>query len=165
VNEDIVGYLQMHGERYTPHALRRRLSAAGFTADEIEEASAAVGEGGGGAASGAGGSSPPSRPEPGDGRRVRLRSSPRFWAGLVGYPVIIIGGGVGLRAISQDLAAIFLLGAIIGGIAFWGIGRESDRPLATGVGCGVLVAIGLPIILILGVLGSCLLTNLTNSGR
>ena len=169
MNDDVVRYLQANGSRYTRQALQRRLLAAGFSADEIDEAAQAmVSEGGGGAAGGGSGWDRGDR-SGGSAAKVRLRSSGRFWAGLIGYVVLaylglaFVTGGPLVPLIGGwgSLAPLYILIVLVGGAVFWAVRRTVDWPLAVGVGCGVVVAIALPFIFIIGVIGWCLITQPT----
>lgn len=157
MNDEVLRYLQANDGRYTRQALQRRLLAAGFSADEIDEAAQSMGPGGGGGAGGSEGG-PPGGGGGSDGQPPqRLRESGRFWAGLVGYVVLAYAG---LAVIGgQGALDIYALAVLVGGTLFWAARRSVDRPLAAGVGCGVITVIALPIVFFVGLWGYCLLTQ------
>jgi hypothetical protein len=76
---------------------------------------------------------------------VALLRSGRFWAAFLGYL-----GCVAVPLFIQDnplLVGVLLASALVGGVLVAILRRNVDRPVAAGIGCGVLVAlaVGLPI--------------------
>lgn len=152
MNEQLLAYLRENRGRYTPDALRTSLLEAGYTAAEIDAAMAAVEReaGAGQPASGRAEATPAVE-------KPSVARSPRFWLVLVGFVVAVYGGGALLVNATQGsgLAALLVLAALVGGAVGWALLREDDRPVALGLGCGVLFSIGVPF-LALGVLfGLC----------
>jgi uncharacterized membrane protein (UPF0136 family) len=75
----------------------------------------------------------------------------------IGFAAALYGGGALLGSIGVgDIAAGAGLLLIVGGIAGWALLRESRPSVASGLGWGVLLAVGLPLIIVLGVLGICI---------
>jgi hypothetical protein len=150
VNPQLLAYLRENRGRYTPEALRRTLIDAGYVPTEVDEALAAL------AAEDAGGqpavaSSAPSGWQATTPRQDKesVSTSPRFWLVFIGYVLAVYGLGGFLAALlggSASLVALLVVVALIAGAFGWSTKRDEDRPLAMGLGCGVLFAIGLPFI-------------------
>ena len=168
MNQQLLDYLRENRSRYTREALRRTLVDAGYVPAEIDEAFAAIEaeeSGGPSAATGVAAVAPPTPPGTGwqettTPRREKeaVSTSPRFWLVFIGFVLAVYGlGGFLVAALGQSgaLAGILVLGALIGGAVGWAMKREEDRPLAMGLGCGVLFSIGLPFIAVGVLFGLC----------
>ena len=142
VDEDRVGvlaaYVRTNRDRYTEEALRASARKSGYTDAEIDAAWKA-------AASRAA--------IPGE-RRTNTGSvigvAVGFIAALYGGAALIGAAGAG------DIAAAAGLALIIAGIAGWALLKETRPSLSSGLGWGVLLAVGLPLVIVLGILGICL---------
>jgi hypothetical protein len=141
VTEDRVGvlaaYVRTNRDRFTDEALRASAQKAGYTDTEIAAAwKAAVDRG-------------------------ALSTEHRTNAGVVilvaiGFVVLLYGGGTAIATVGLgDIAAFVAIGIVVAGLAGWVLLRETRPSLSSGLGWGVLLAVGLPLILILGVLGIC----------
>lgn len=171
MNQQLLDYLRENRSRYTRDALRRTLVDAGYVPAEIDKAFAALeAEEAGGPAAGTGvaaaASAETAAPEAsGWGETTTPRrekeavsTSPRFWLVFIGFVLAVYGlGGFLVAALGQSgaLAGILVLAALIGGAVGWAMKREEDRPLAMGLGCGVLFSIGVPFIGVGVLFGLC----------
>ncbi len=146
VEEDRIGvlaaYVRTNRDRFTDEALRDASRAAGYTDGEITEAWSAAGN--------------PAKSIPTERRTnvgVVIAVAIGCVAVLYGLGALIGSMGVG------DVAAAIGLGLILGGIVGWVVLRDSRPSLAAGLGWGVLIAVGLPIVIVLGLLGICLVVG------
>lgn len=171
MNQQLLDYLRENRTRYTREALRRTLIDAGYVPAEVDEAFAALEAeeaGGPSAAAGVAHATPamPTAPEASGWQesttprreKEAVSTSPRFWLVFIGFVLAVYGlGGFLVAALGQSgaLAGILVLGALIGGAVGWAMKREEDRPLAMGLGCGVLFSIGLPFIAVGVLFGLC----------
>lgn len=159
MNPQLLAYLRENRGRYTPEALRRTLIDAGYVPTEVDEALAAL------EAEQAGGPSVvASAPSTGwqattPGReKEAVSTSPRFWLVFIGFVLAVYGlGGFLASALggSATIAGLLVVVALIAGAVGWSTKREEDRPLAMGLGCGVLFAVGLPFIVVGVLFGLC----------
>jgi hypothetical protein len=142
VAEDRVGvlaaYIRTNRDRYTDDALRAAARKAGYSEAEIAAAWTSAAS------------------------RTPMPTERRTNAGVVvgvaiGFAAALYGGGALLGSIGVgDIAAGAGLLLIVGGIAGWALLRESRPSVASGLGWGVLLAVGLPLIIVLGILGICI---------
>ena len=142
VAEDRVGvlaaYVRTNRDRYTEEALQASARKSGYTDAEIDTAwkSAA------------------SRTAIPSERRTNTGS---VVAVAIGFVVALYGGGVLLGAAGAgDIAAAAALGLIIVGIAGWALLKDTRPSLSSGLGWGVLLAVGIPLVVVLGILGICI---------
>jgi hypothetical protein len=140
VQEDRVGvlaaYVRTNRDRFTDEALRDAARSAGYSDAEIAAAWAAAGD--------------PTKSIPTERRTnvgVVTAVAIAYAAGLYGLGALVGSMGLG------DAAAAIGLGLILGGIIGWVVLREARPSLAAGLGWGVLSAVGLPIVVVLGRLG------------
>lgn len=159
MNPQLLAYLRENRGRYTPEALRRTLIDAGYVPTDVDEALAALeAEDAGGqpvvastAPAGWLATTPPRDKE-------SVSTSPRFWLVFIGYVLAVYGLAGFLAAVlggNAGLVGLLAVGALIGGAVGWATKRDEDRPLAMGLGCGVLFAIGLPFIALGVLFGLC----------
>jgi len=149
VAEDRVGvlaaYVRTNRDRFTDEALRASARKAGYTDVEIDAAWQSATS------------------------RTPMPSERRTNAGVVlavaiGYVVVLYGGGALLGSLGAgDIAAAAGLALVIVGVAGWAMLRETRPSLASGLGWGVLLAVGLPLIIVLGILGICLVAGTAGS--
>ena len=142
VAEDRVGvlaaYIRTNRDRYTDEALRAAARKAGYSDAEITAAWTSA------------------------ANRTPMPSERRTNAGVVlgvaiGYVVALYGGGALVGSIGVgDIAAGIGLLLIVAGIAGWALLKESRPSVSSGLGWGVLLAVGLPLIIVLGILGICI---------
>jgi hypothetical protein len=146
VEEDRVGvlaaYVRTNRDRFTDESLRAAASAAGYTDAEIAAAWSAAGD--------------PSKSIPTERRTnagVVLAVAIGYVVALYGISALLGSTGVG------DIAAAIGIGLVLAGIVGWVVLRDSKPSLAAGLGWGVLLAVGLPIVIVLGLLGICLVAS------
>jgi hypothetical protein len=143
----LTAYLQTNRDRYTEASLRRSSLAAGYTQAEVDAAwrglAAAV-----------------SRDAP-----IRPRTSLPV---IIGTTLAFIGGTwlavVLVDAVGQAFgfygsALLTWLAAGIVGVIGWATQRDRRPSVAQGLGCGVILVVLFPAILVLAVLGFCLATG------
>ena len=70
------------------------------------------------------------------------------------YGAIAIGG-----SIATDLTGVAVGVGLLGGIIAWALLREERPSLAQGIGCGVILAVAIPSIVLLVILGICLVAS------
>jgi len=146
VEEDRVGvlaaYVRTNRDRFTDEALREAARAAGYTDAEIASAWAA--------ATDAKRTIPSER---GTNTGVVLLTAVLFAAVVYAAAGLVASMGVG------DVAAIIGIGLVLAGLVGAVLLRGSRPSLAAGLGWGVLLAVGLPVVIVLGVLGICLVAS------
>jgi hypothetical protein len=150
VEQDRIGvlaaYLRTNRDRFTDDALRQAAREAGYTDAEITAAWSAAAD-----------------------PRAALPTERRTNLGVVivtaiAYAIVIYGGAAVVGSIGiGDLAALVALVLVVGGIAGWALLRDSRPSLASGLGWGVFLAVGLPLIVILGILGICVVAGTTGT--
>ena len=146
VEEDRIGvlaaYVRTNRDRFTDEALREAAGTAGYTDVEIAAAWSAAGN--------------PSKSIPTERRTnvgVVIAIAVAYAAGLYAIGALLGSMGVG------DVAAAIGIGLVLAGIVGWVVLRDSRPSLAAGLGWGVLLAVGLPIVIVLGLLGICLVAS------
>jgi hypothetical protein len=143
VEEDRIGvlaaYVQTNRDRFTDEALRAAARTAGYTDAEIAAAWSAAAD--------------PNKSIPTE-RRTNIGA---VIAIAVGFVIAVYGAGALLGSLGVgDIAAIVGIGLVLAGMVGWVLLRDSRPSLAAGLGWGVLLAVGLPIVIVLGILGICL---------
>lgn len=146
VEEDRVGvlaaYVRTNRDRFTDEALREAAGAAGYSDAEIAAAWSAAGN--------------PSKSIPTE----RRTNGGVVIAVAIGYVAVLYGLGAIIGSIGVgDIAAAIGIGIVLAGIVGWVVLRDSRPSLAAGLGWGVLLAVGLPIVIVLGLLGICLVAS------
>lgn len=146
VEEDRIGvlaaYVRTNRDRFTDEALREAAGTAGYTDVEIAAAWSAAGD--------------PAKSIPTERRTnvgVVIAIAVGYAAGLYAISALLGSMGVG------DIAAAIGIGLVLAGIVGWVVLRDSRPSLAAGLGWGVLLAVGLPIVIVLGLLGICLVAS------
>lgn len=146
VEEDRVGvlaaYVRTNRDRFTDEALRHAARTAGYSDAEIAAAWSAAGN--------------PEKSIPTERRTnagVVVATAIAYAAGLYGIGALVGSMGLG------DIAAAIGLGLVLAGIVGWVVLRDTRPSLAAGLGWGVLLAVGLPIVIVLGILGICLVAS------
>ena len=139
----LAAYFAEHRNRYTPEALRRAATQAGYSDAEISAAWPPVGW-----------------VFPAEGTRIRTR------LGVVIATTFLYGIGVYLLVVesfaltassSVTVVAYLVAGGV--GIAAWRLLGDSRPSLARGFGCGVIVAFVIPVVLFIAALGVCVATG------
>ena len=139
----LVAYFRENRDRFTGDALKRAATDAGYSPEEIETAWSQVGWGSAETAM--------SRPE-------NLAVS--AVVAIVYVAGIYLGAiGLGSNPRTIDLALPAFLAALLGGLLVWVALRDSRPAVARGVGFGIAIAIGLPVVLFLALLGICLVAG------
>ena len=141
----LVAYFRENRDRFTREALRSAARDAGYSSEEIEAAWSQVGW----------------------VSAENAMARPPDVAGSAGVAILfVIGiyvGAIGLASNSttNGLALPAFLLALLGGLLAWVALRESNPAIARGIGWGIVIAIGLPVVLFLGILGICLVAGTT----
>jgi hypothetical protein len=140
----LAAHLRANHGRYTDEALRASALAAGYTDAELREARAiALGTGWAGQA-------PSSRPRV--DRRVVATVA-------IGYVVILYALISTTAASSTDLSGTVALAGLLGGVIAWAVLRNERPSLAQGIGCGVILAVVIPIVAIVVIIGICVVAG------
>ncbi|MBA3779131.1 MAG: hypothetical protein H0X16_07525 [Chloroflexi bacterium] len=158
MNPEIVRYLAENRGRYTDAALRDALVRAGHPGAEVDEALASLVPGGV--------ERPPgsvwSENDP-EARRDRrgVTRSPKFWLVLVGFviglyaAVLLSSFAVNAGGLPDLIPLVVAAVILLAGATGWARLQHDDRPLAMGLGCGVVAAILIPFIAIVVLFGIC----------
>jgi hypothetical protein len=138
----LTAYFGQHRHTFTRQALTAAAASAGYTATEIDTAWALAGWGSAESAVSA------------------LGGPPNFGLAVVVAILFVAGtyvGAVGLlsNAGTRDGALPGFLTALLGGALAWAGLRSTNPAVARGIGCGVVIAITLPVVLFLVILGVC----------
>jgi hypothetical protein len=148
-DDRIAGLAEYFGEnrdRFTSEALKRSAADAGYEPAEIERAWSRIAWGDPERAIGR------SRTQPGVTALVTIVYVLGTWFGAI---------GLSFKATTAGLAAPGLLVALVGGVLVWAALREQSPSVARGIGIGVVLAIMLPVVFVLVLLGICLATGST----
>lgn len=141
----LTAYLEVNRDRFTEAALRTAVLGAGYTAAELDRAWPAVAW---------------ARPE--DAIRPRTRSRVvvgTIVAFVVGtWLILSIGESISSGSGSPAAGVLWVIVGIVGSIGWFAL-RDRHPSVSKGLGCGVIIVILLPVILILAVLGICLVTG------
>jgi hypothetical protein len=139
----LVVYFRENRDRFTGDALKRAATEAGYTPAEIEAAWSQVGWG---------------SAETAMSRPPKLAVS--ALVAIVYVAGLYLGAiGLGSNPRTMDLALPAVLVALLGGLLIWVATRESNPAIARGIGCGIVIAILLPVVLFLTIIGMCLVTG------
>jgi hypothetical protein len=139
----LAAYIRSDGGRHTDEALRRAVSEAGYTDAEFVAAQALA--------------SPTwQTPDAGSGpkysRAVVIGVATAYV--LILYVAIAIAAGT-----SGDASGTVAIGGLLLGVVVWAFLRNERPSLARGFGCGVVMAIVIPIVAVLVILGICIATG------
>jgi hypothetical protein len=146
----LAAYLRTNRGRFTEEALARAAREAGYSDAEIKAAGTLAEPGWHGAGI----------PTSGD----RRTSYPVVAAVAIGYVIGLYFVISGAASISSDLSGSVGLVGLLGGIVAWAMLRNSRPSLAQGIGCGVVLAIVIPIVAIVVIIGICVVTGTYPSG-
>jgi hypothetical protein len=139
----LAAYFRENRDRFSTAALKRAAADAGYTPAEIDAAWSQVGWGSAEAA----------------------MSRPQGFATSVVVAIVYVAGlyvgaiGLGSNPATNNLALPAFLLALFGGGLIWIVFRESNPAVSRGIGCGMVIAVGLPVVLFLVVLGLCIVTG------
>jgi hypothetical protein len=70
----------------------------------------------------------------------------------------------GTAAISSDVSGMVALVGLLAGVVGWALLRNDRPSLAQGIGCGVVLAVTIPIAAVLVIVGICLVAGTYPSG-
>jgi hypothetical protein len=144
-------YLRTNRGRFTEEALARAARDAGYSEAEIRDAAtiAVPGSQAEGIPSAAGG---------------RLNAGVAA-AAAIGYVIALygaiwlVGAARILTSSASDLSGAVALAGLLAGVVAWALLRNDRPSLARGIGCGVVLAISIPIVTILVIIGICIATG------
>jgi hypothetical protein len=77
----------------------------------------------------------------------------------IGYVIVLYVAISTSASASSDLSGTVGLVGLILGIVGWAVLRNQEPSIAQGLGCGVVLAITIPIVVILVILGICIVTG------
>ena len=141
----LAAYFRTNGGRFTDEALGGAARAAGYSDAEITEARqlAAPGWQTGSATTVAG---------PATNRWVV--------AGVaIAYVVVLYLAISTSASMSSDLSGTIGLVGLLLGVVGWALLRNREPSIAQGLGCGVVLAVAIPIVVILVILGICIVSG------
>jgi hypothetical protein len=136
----LAAYFRTNSARFTDEALTRAALEGGYGQAEIDAARqlAAPGWQAGAAAS------------------VGPRKNYWVVAGVaIAYVVALYLAISGLASMSNDLSGTVGLVGLLLGITGWGLLRNREPSIAQGLGCGVVLAVTIPVVAILVIIGIC----------
>jgi hypothetical protein len=143
----LAAYFAANRDRYTPDALRRAAREAGYTEPEIEAGlaapAAAVAWTVPAAASGSGPKILPT-----------IGTTVAFILGLWA-----VGAVLGSVMPDASLGLIAYIVAIVAATVGWRTLRHEHPSVARGLGCGVILAFVLPVVVVVAIVGFCIATN------
>jgi hypothetical protein len=138
----LAAYLRSNRGRFTDEALAGAARAAGYSDAEIAAARTVA--------------DPTTDIGPAPARNVNRAV---VAAVAIGYVVVLYLLITGAGALASDVSGAIGLVALLGGVIAWALLREERPSLAQGIGCGVVLAIAIPLIVILVLLGICLVAG------
>jgi hypothetical protein len=144
-------YLRTNRGRFTEEALARAARDVGYSEAEIRDAAtiAVPGSQAEGIPSAAGG---------------RLNAGVAA-AAAIGYVIALygaiwlVGAARILTSSASDFSGAVALAGLLAGVVAWALLRNDRPSLARGIGCGVVLAISIPIVTILVIIGICIATG------
>jgi len=139
----LAAYLRSNAGRYTGEALARAATAAGYSDAEVTAAQAIADSTWQGATHG-----------------IR----PKLHLGLItgsaiAYVALLYLAIATTGSIGGDVPGAVAIGGLLLGVVAWVVLRDDHPSLALGISCGVIVAIVLPIVLVLAIVGICIATG------
>ena len=141
----LAAYLRTNSGRFTDEALAGAARAAGYSDAEFAAArQLAVGgwQGGGGTTV--------------VGPR---RTRPVVAAVAITYVVVLYVAIFVAASMSSDLSGTMGLVGLLIGIVGWALLRNREPSIAQGLGCGVVLAVAIPIVAVLVILGICIVAG------
>jgi hypothetical protein len=136
----LVDYFRLHRGGFTTTALSAAAAAAGYSAAEIDAAWARVD---------LVTDVPSTRGS--DNLVVTIATTVGFVAG-----VALVPGLLASNPTTAPLVGPWLVVLVVGGVLGWMLLKHSNPAVAQGLGCGLLIAVVVPIVLFLVLLGACL---------
>jgi hypothetical protein len=144
----LTAYLQVNRDRFTEASLRRSSLEAGYTAAEVDAAWRGI-------------AAATSRDDPIRPRTNLLVTAGTAIAFIAGtWLALAIGESINqaLGIYGPSAPLIWLAAGVIGTVG-WVTQRDSHPSVAQGLGCGVILVIVFPLVLVLAVLGFCIATG------
>jgi hypothetical protein len=141
----LAAYLRSNQGTFTDEALARAARDAGYSEAEFIAAHALADPAR---------QAPGAAPEPG-------RQTNRWVVAAVaiGYVIALYAAITIAAAIALDYNGVVGLVGLLAGVAAWAVLRNERPSLAQGIGCGVILAITIPIVIIVGFIGICVATG------
>ena len=144
----LAAYLRSNQGRFTEEALATKAQEAGYTAAELSAARSLAEDPG---------PAGPAAPGPRTNRGVVA-------AVAIAYVLILYLVISGAAGVSSDLSGTVALVGILGGVVAWALLRNERPSLAQGIGCGVVLAVTIPIVVIVAIIGICVVAGTYPSG-
>jgi len=141
----LAAYLRTNEGKFTDEALARAARAAGYSDAELVAARGLAG---------------PSWQAPDNAAREGPRKSNAVVAAVaIGYVIVLYVAISTSASASSDLSgAVGLVGLLLG-VVGWAVLRNQEPSIAQGLGCGVVLAVSIPIVVILVILGICIVSG------
>ena len=143
----LAAYFAANRDHYTPDALRRAALEAGYTEAEIDTGLAAP-------AAAVAWTVPAAASGPGPKILPTIGTTVAFILGLWALAVVL-----GSVMADGSLSLIAYVVAIVAATVGWRTLRHEHPSVARGLGCGVIVAFVLPVVVAVAILGFCLATG------
>lgn len=146
----LAAYLRSNQGRFTDEALARAARDAGYSDAELT-AAAALSAGSWQAT---------------DAAPAAIRRTNRgvVAAVAIAYVVALYLAITFAGSMSSDLSGIVALAGLLAGVVAWVLLRGERPSLAQGIGCGVILAIAIPIVAIVVIIGICIVAGTYPSG-
>ena len=144
----LAAYLRSNQGRFTEEALAQKAQEAGYTPGEISAARSLAEDLG---------TDRPTTPHSQTNRGVVA-------AVAIAYVVALYVLISGTAAMSSDVSGTVGLAGLIAGVIGWALLRNDRPSLAQGLGCGVVLAVTIPIVVIIVIIGICVVAGTYPSG-
>jgi hypothetical protein len=144
----LAAYLRSNRGKFTEDALGRKAQEAGYTAAEVRAAWSLAADRG------------TDRPTTDRSRTNRGVVAAVAIAYVVALYLLISG----TAAMSSDVSGTVGLIGLIAGVIGWALLRNDRPSLAQGLGCGVVLAVTIPIVVIVVIIGICVVAGTYPSG-
>lgn len=141
----LAAYLRTNEGKFTDEALAGAARAAGYSDAELVAARGLAG---------------PSWQAPDAAAREGPRKSNAVVTAVaIGYVIVLYVAISTSASVSSDLSgAVGLVGLLLG-VVGWAVLRNQEPSIAQGLGCGVVLAVTIPIVVILVILGICIVSG------
>ena len=144
----LAAYFRSNQGRFTEDVLARKAEEAAYTPTEIAAARSLAQDRG---------TSGPTTSGPRTNRGVVA-------AVAIAYVLILYVAISGAAGISSDVSGTIALAGVLAGIVAWALLRNERPSLAQGLGCGVVLAVTIPIVVIVAIIGICVVAGTYPSG-
>jgi hypothetical protein len=139
----LAAYLRSNSGRFTDEALAAAARAAGYSDAEIASARTVA--------------DPTTNASP---EAPARRVDRGVVAAVAILYVIALYGAIAIASsIAIDLNAVAGGAGLLAGVVAWALLRDERPSLAQGIGCGVVLAVAIPVIVVLVILGICLVAG------